>query len=124
VRAASSQHLAAASLSGDRAVELAHVQCSRHQTAEIAVLTDGIERLVLNYAIKSVHRPFFDRNIQAIRQWGGVAKSTSLSLALASYLSSPEVSERTDDDLTLVLASRLRPGEGKLDRLLGDMSAE
>jgi hypothetical protein len=107
-------------LSDENAVELAHVECSPHGTAELAVLTDGIERLVLNYAGRTVHEPFFDRNIQAVRRWRGAEESAALSSALAGYLGGPHISERTDDDVTLVLASRLSPGEPELAAFPGE----
>ncbi|UNK43744.1 protein phosphatase 2C domain-containing protein [Luteimonas sp. S4-F44] len=76
---------------------------------EVAAFTDGIEALVLHYASQTVHGPFFDRMFQAVRAlpMGGIDQE--LSEKLDQYLSSPVVCERTDDDKTLILASRLPP---------------
>lgn len=73
--------------------------------AEIAVFTDGIEPLVLHYASKSVHSPFFEAMFPAVRKSSATGADESLSMQLASYLASPAINGRTDDDKTLVLAT-------------------
>jgi protein phosphatase 2C-like protein len=73
---------------------------------EIALLTDGIEPLVLHYASQTVHAPFFDRMFGPVRRSEAIGEDLSLSQDLESYLSSPAILERTDDDKTLVLATR------------------
>jgi len=75
---------------------------------EVAVFTDGIERLVLHEASKTVFSPFFDRTFPVVReaQIGGFDKN--LSDSLSQYLSAEIINERTDDDKTLVLATRRR----------------
>ena len=74
---------------------------------EIGVFSDGLENLVLHHATKSVHGPFFEAMIQPIRNSKAVGVDERLSTALESYLSSAIVSARTDDDTSLVLASRM-----------------
>ena len=76
---------------------------------EVALFSDGIEPLVLHYATKSVHAPFFDRMFPAVRGLGPPGRDAALSDALAAYLDSPAICERTDDDKTLILASRRAP---------------
>lgn len=73
----------------------------------IAVLSDGIERLVLDFRAKSPHSPFFEGLIRAVLA-GGVAHNDPLSADLKSYLDSDAVNERTDDDKSLIVAARLR----------------
>jgi hypothetical protein len=73
---------------------------------EIAVFTDGIEPLVLHYASQSVHAPFFDRIFEPVRAAKAEGVSEVLSAQLSSYLSSSAVCDRTDDDKTLLLATR------------------
>ena len=75
---------------------------------EIAVFTDGIEGLVLHYASQTVHSPFFDGMFPAVRSSETPGLSVSLSQQLSSFLSSPAISERTDDDVTLLMASRMK----------------
>jgi len=71
----------------------------------VAVFTDGIERLVLNFTDKSAHAPFFERMFSPIqRSIGG--RDRSLSRKLREFLDGPTVCEKTDDDKTLILAKR------------------
>jgi serine/threonine protein phosphatase PrpC len=75
---------------------------------ELAVFTDGIENLVLQKAAKAVHAPFFDSMFPSVRRSQASGVDEALSQALDSYLSSSTVTARTDDDKTLILASRRR----------------
>ena len=76
---------------------------------EVALFTDGLQRLALHFASQTVHNPFFRPIFAPIRS---VAPGHLLgrSAALATFLGSAAVNERTDDDKTLVLATR-RPAE-------------
>jgi hypothetical protein len=73
---------------------------------EFAIFSDGIENLVLHKASRSVQQSFFQSMIQPVRkiEVGGLAEE--LSEGLRRYLASPTICERTDDDKTLVLATR------------------
>lgn len=90
--------------------------CStNHSIDEVAVFTDGIESLVLHYATRSVHSPFFDGVFPAVRVLPDPGISHELSTKLAAYLSSNSINDRTDDDKTLLLASRVkRPASREL----------
>jgi hypothetical protein len=75
---------------------------------EVAVFSDGIERLVLDMSSKAVHSPAF----QPIFEWlAGTDpdRSDAPSTALVAYLGSEHVNRRTDDDKTLVMATRAMP---------------
>ncbi len=74
---------------------------------EVAAFTDGIEALVLQYSTQSVHSPFFDQMFPAVRSLANSGYDKSLSEKLVEYLDSPAICDRTDDDKTLLLASRL-----------------
>lgn len=76
---------------------------------EIAIFSDGIQRLALVYESKSAFKPFFEPMFETLRK-SDAAKCDVLSDQLALFLNSPQINERTDDDKTLVLASRT-PGE-------------
>jgi hypothetical protein len=69
---------------------------------EIAVLTDGLERMALDYSNRVAYAPFFGPMFAPVRA-STVGFSGSLSVALGTFLSSPLVNERTDDDKTLIL---------------------
>lgn len=70
----------------------------------VALMTDGMERLALNFSAHNVHEPFFAPLFGRLSaEPTGYAES--LREPLQTFLSSPAVNTRTDDDKTLVLAS-------------------
>ncbi|WP_374940820.1 PP2C family serine/threonine-protein phosphatase [Bradyrhizobium sp. SRS-191] len=73
--------------------------------AELAVFTDGIEHLVLNFATKRPFDPFFNQMFSGFKPLG-TGRNRNLSSHLRNYLRSPAVCQRTDDDKTLLLARR------------------
>jgi hypothetical protein len=72
---------------------------------EIAVFSDGVERLALQFSTKTAFSPFFERMFAPL-QGSLVGRDRKLSRDLRAFLDSPAVCERTDDDKTLVLAKR------------------
>lgn len=74
---------------------------------EVAAFTDGIESLVLQYATHTVHGPFFDMIFGPVRTRSNAGLDECLSDQLRAYLESETISSRTDDDKTLLVASRL-----------------
>lgn len=72
---------------------------------EVALLTDGLQRLVLDFATRSVHQAFFKPFFAALST---AEHADELAVPLRNFLDSPNVNQRTDDDKTLVLASRVR----------------
>jgi hypothetical protein len=74
---------------------------------ELALLTDGLQALALNFAERSVHQPFFQPMFQKMRQ---APPGQRLTSALRRFLDSPAVNQRSDDDKTLLLATRMREG--------------
>jgi hypothetical protein len=73
---------------------------------EIALFSDGLQRLALHYQTRTAHPPFFRSLLAVVRTAEGESPK-SLSAKLSSYLVSPAINERTDDDKTLILATRL-----------------
>jgi hypothetical protein len=76
---------------------------------QVALFTDGIQMVTLDFAAKAAHAPFFSP------LFSGLLKSESddqLKEPLRGFLGSPRISERTDDDRTLVLAAR-EPNDGQ-----------
>jgi hypothetical protein len=72
---------------------------------EVALFTDGIERLVLDLRAKTAHAPFF----RPLFGWLAGTKPPAVSEpspALLQYLASKQVCDRTDDDKTLIMATR------------------
>jgi hypothetical protein len=71
---------------------------------EIALLTDGLQMLALSFGEKRAHEPFFAPMFQALR---AASDANELDAPLRAFLESPRINERTDDDKTLVLATRI-----------------
>lgn len=74
---------------------------------EIAIFTDGLERLALDFTEKAAYRPFFESMFAHLRATP-MGRDRNLSRELRAFLDSPRVTDRTDDDKTLILARRLR----------------
>ncbi len=81
-------------------------QTSLRPFDEIAIFTDGLENLVLRKAEKEVHGPFFDSMFRSVRRSTASGMDDGLCRELEKYLGSPPINARTDDDKTLILASR------------------
>ncbi len=79
---------------------------SDHHVDRIAVMTDGIERLALDLAGGVPHSPFFEGISDPVARSAITGRDGVLSRKLAQYLSSDAINARTDDDKTLIVASR------------------
>jgi Protein phosphatase 2C len=90
----------------DDALEHLQFASIRRQIVEAALLTDGLQTVALNYQQQTAHEPFF-RGLFAPLRTNGANSPADLSASLAAFLSSARVNEKTDDDKTLVLASRV-----------------
>ncbi len=95
----------------ERAREHLQFEGSDLDYEEVALLTDGLQRLVLNLGDRTVHQPFFSSMFRAL---GGptLVPPGVYADRLGAYLNSDTVNARTDDDKTLVLLKRTREGVG------------
>jgi hypothetical protein len=75
------------------------------KVTELCMFSDGLQRLALNYKTKSVHSPFFKGFFTHLRKLTTV-NSEQFDFSLERYLGSDEINSRTDDDKSLVLATR------------------
>ena len=75
---------------------------------EVALLTDGLQSLALRFATREAHGPFFEPMFARLRH-EPEGQPRRLVEELRAFLGSAPVNQRTDDDKTLVLATRLRP---------------
>lgn len=91
-------------LSEDDYRDYLRVEILERQIVELAVLTDGLQMLALDITNTKVHDRFFIPLFQTVRNG---ADEESLQIALAEFLNSKRVNERTDDDKTLILATRI-----------------
>jgi Protein phosphatase 2C len=73
------------------------------EVAEVALFTDGLERLALNFTEKKAFPPFFASMFQALSPQS-TGRNKWLSQELRTFLNSAAVTQRTDDDKTLIMA--------------------
>ncbi len=86
-----------------------HLRCDiRASTDELALFTDGLQRLALVFSSETAHEPFFDPMFKILRT-SSDEHTDQLCVALGKFLQSDAINERTDDDKTLILATR-KPG--------------
>ena len=92
----------------DNALDVLEFEIEERCIDEVALFTDGIERLVLDLTEKTAHHPFF------LTLFGWLLKTEPApiesdipnSQVLEQYLRSKQINDRTDDDKTLILGSR------------------
>jgi hypothetical protein len=72
---------------------------------KLALMTDGVHKLALQFATRSVHAPFFVPLFHRL-MLEKCGFSPLLNRQLVAFLDSKPVNQRTDDDKTLVLAVR------------------
>jgi hypothetical protein len=72
---------------------------------DVVVFSDGLTRLALDHAARSAFAPFFDPLTRTVRT--SSRSREDLCVELASYLASDAVNARTDDDKSIVIATRL-----------------
>jgi hypothetical protein len=82
-----------------------NVQYLRGDIIDVALFSDGLERLALDFATKTAHAPFFESMFRALPEEGS-GRDKELSRQLRAFLGSPKVVDRTDDDKTLIMARR------------------
>ena len=92
-------------ITDDSFISNLHITFINKAIDEVAVFTDGIQMLALHYATKTVFEPFFRPMLSTLRK-EPPGERHDLNDSLAEYLDSPLVRERTDDDKTLILATR------------------
>jgi hypothetical protein len=70
---------------------------------DVAIFSDGIERMVLDFKAKTAFARFFDIMFAPLKG-DHPGRDRLLSRQLRDYLSSKPVNDRTDDDKALVMA--------------------
>lgn len=73
------------------------------RVADLAVLTDGLQMLALDIGGNRVHDRFFAPLFRTVR---ARTDEKALQTSLLEFMDSKRVNERTDDDKTLLLATR------------------
>jgi Protein phosphatase 2C len=72
---------------------------------DVALMSDGLQGLALQFATKTAHTPFFRPMFTRLIEEGNPGSSEILSAALEKFLDSESVCSRTDDDKTLILST-------------------
>ncbi len=70
---------------------------------DLILFSDGIFAVAVNYQTMKPHEPFLMPMIAPLRNGNGIE---GLNEKLENFLASPKINEKTDDDKTIVLASR------------------
>jgi hypothetical protein len=73
------------------------------RVTELAVLTDGLQMLALDFTQAKVHGRFFAPLFKTVRDGPDAGM---LQTSLLEFMNSKRVNDRTDDDKTLLLATR------------------
>lgn len=89
-------------LTSPQAFDSIQLQILRQPIENVGVLTDGLQMLAINMSIRAPHKPFFFPLFDFI---ANTEDQVAAKEQLAKFLSSERISQRTDDDLTLVLAA-------------------
>ena len=74
---------------------------------EIAIFSDGIERLVLDVGTRTVHSPALRPMFTWLAGTDPALPPAGAAPGLVAFLGSERVNRRTDDDKTLVMATRV-----------------
>jgi hypothetical protein len=85
-------------------------QTAGSAVSDVALFTDGIERLALHFDSRLAHAPFFNPLFAAVRS---CACTEQLTEDLRRFLQSDSMRSRSDDDKTLILASRVSSDAGE-----------
>lgn len=78
---------------------------------EVALFTDGLQTVALNFASRTAHQPFFNPLFKSLH---ATQDPAHLMEPMKAFLESKNLADRTDDDLTLILASRIGPNDSVL----------
>lgn len=93
-------------LTEDGYTEHLRVELVERPVMELAVLTDGLQMLALDFAECRPHARFFAPLFRTVREGPDEEK---LRESLLAFMDSKRVNDRTDDDKTLFLATRIPP---------------
>jgi hypothetical protein len=93
-------------LTDEAALEEYQLFVAHESPREIAILSDGLQMLALQFSTKRAHAPFFQPLFAQLRE-STDERLAALQDRLTEWLDSTQINRRTDDDKTLVLAVQL-----------------
>ncbi|WP_066377770.1 MULTISPECIES: PP2C family serine/threonine-protein phosphatase [unclassified Anabaena] len=89
-------------LTSPGALDTAQMRLWREAIVNIGILTDGLQMLALNMVVGEPHKPFFFPLFEFVEK---TEDKTAAKEQLVRFLSSERITQRTDDDLTLILGA-------------------
>lgn len=98
-------------VTGDRAHGQLVVEVCAEEPSDVVLFTDGLERVLLDFKQRKAHVPVFVSMQGPLQRTTGEGEIGRLSNQLAEYLRSPGITSHSDDDLTLVIATRREVGK-------------
>jgi hypothetical protein len=93
-------------LSDEKALAKAEVAALPDEVQDVALMSDGLEPLSLQFAARKAHEPLFRTVLAPLHAATNKGEATALSAGLATLLASPAVRSRTEDDASLIIATR------------------
>lgn len=93
-------------ITDDDALKHLHIEITTTAFDDLAIISDGLQNLALDFKYKIPHVPFFLPMLDTLRKtpWEQV---DHIRAKLRQYLEGKDVNERTDDDKTLILAAKV-----------------
>lgn len=92
-------------ITDDDALLHLHISITNAQIEELALFSDGLQRLALDFSLRIPHIAFFEPMLETLRK-ADYLECRRLDERLSDFLGSTVINDRTDDDKTLILATR------------------
>ena len=93
-------------LTDENAVESLRFEAVEDFVEDLVLFSDGVEKVAVDSKTKEPYKPFLVPMMAPIRRSEDV---NGLNEKLENFLSSDAINEKTDDDKTIILASRADP---------------
>lgn len=91
-------------LTDETAFERLRFELIEERIEDLILFSDGIFAVAVDYQTNQPHEPFLMPMIAPLRNGNG----NSLNEKLENFLASPKINEKTDDDKTIILATRYK----------------
>ncbi|MDZ8080219.1 MAG: PP2C family serine/threonine-protein phosphatase [Nostoc sp. SerVER01] len=89
-------------LTSPTALDTAQMKLWRTDIVNVGIITDGLQMLALNMVVGEPHKPFFFPLFEFV---ANAEDKTAAKEQLVKFLRSERIAQRTDDDLTLIIAA-------------------
>ncbi|MDZ7968897.1 MAG: PP2C family serine/threonine-protein phosphatase [Nostoc sp. DedSLP03] len=89
-------------LTSPNALDTAQMRLWRTDIVNVGIITDGLQMLALNMVVGEPHKPFFFPLFEFV---ANTEDKTEAKEQLVKFLRSERITQRTDDDLTLIIAA-------------------